>query len=78
MKLKVLKTEGEYEAALAEIEKLIDSAKPNRDRLELLVLLVHTYEDSRYPIDLSDPVEVIKFRMEQAGLKQKDLIPFID
>jgi HTH-type transcriptional regulator / antitoxin HigA len=77
MKLKVLKTEEEYETALAEIEKLMDSSRPDRDRLELLVLLVSTYEDSRYPIDLPDPIEAIKFRMEQAGLKQKDLIPFI-
>lgn len=77
MKLKVLKTEEEYETALAEIEKLMDSSKPDRDRLELLVLLVHTYEDLLYPIDLPDPIEAIKFRMEQAGLKQKDLIPFI-
>lgn len=77
MKLKVLKTEEEYETALAEIEKLMDSAKPDRDRLELLVLLVHTYEELLYPIDLPDPIEAIKFRMEQAGLKQKDLIPFI-
>jgi len=77
MKLKVLKTEEEYETALAEIEKLMDSSKPDRDRLELLVLLVHTYEELLYPIDLPDPIEAIKFRMEQAGLKQKDLIPFI-
>jgi len=77
MKIKVLKTEIEYEAALAEIEKLMDSAKPDRDRLELLILLVRTYEDAHYPIDLPDPIEAIKFRMEQMGLKQKDLIPFI-
>ncbi|MDD2734376.1 MAG: ImmA/IrrE family metallo-endopeptidase [Desulfuromonadaceae bacterium] len=72
-----MKTEEEYETALAEIEKLMDSSKPDRDRLELLVLLVHTYEELLYPIDLPDPIEAIKFRMEQAGLKQKDLIPFI-
>ncbi len=77
MKIKILKTEAEHEAALAEIEKLMDSAKPDRDRLELLILLVSTYEDMHYPIDLPDPIEAIKFRMEQAGLKQKDLIPYI-
>lgn len=77
MKLKVLKTEEEYETALAEIEKLMDSTRPDRDRLELLVLLVSTYEEARYPIDLPEPIEAIRFRMEQMGLKQKDLIPFI-
>ena len=68
MNLTILKTEPEYEAALAEIEKLMDSEGADRDRLELLVQQVCAYEDEHYPIDPPDPIEAIKFRMEQMGL----------
>ena len=68
MNLTALKTELEYEAALVEIEKLMDSADPGRDRLELLVNLVCSYEDEHYPIGPPDPIEAIKFRMEQMEL----------
>lgn len=77
MKIQVLKNEADYEAALAEIQTIMDSAQPDADRLELLVLLVRDYEDKHYPIDLPDPVEAIKFRMEQMGLTRKDLEQYI-
>ncbi|CAG0962300.1 ImmA/IrrE family metallo-endopeptidase [Geobacter sp.] len=76
---KVIKNETDYEAALARIDELMDAdpGTPEGDELELLVTLVELYEKMAHPIDLPDPVEAIKFRMEQIGLKQKDLVPFI-
>ena len=76
---KVIKTEKDYESALARINDLMDAdpGTPEGDELELLVTLVELYEKTKHPIDLPDPVEAIKFRMEQLGLKQKDLIPLI-
>ena len=79
MKPRVIKTQVQYEATLARIESIFD-AKPGTakgDELELLVLLVEAYEDSAYPIDLPDPIAALRFRMEQAGLKPKDLVPYI-
>ena len=79
MKPKVIKTEAQYEATLARIEMIFD-AKPGTakgDELELLVLLVENYEESAYPIDLPDPISALRFRMEQEGLKPKDLVPYI-
>jgi HTH-type transcriptional regulator/antitoxin HigA len=79
MKPKVIKTEAQYEATLARIERIFD-AKPGTakgDELELLVLLVEAYEDSVYPINLPDPITALRFRMEQEGLKPKDLVPYI-
>ena len=79
MGIKIIKTEKEYELALAEIEKLMD-AEPNSpevDKLEVLSLLIEKYEQEHYPIDMPDPISAIKFRMEQQGLRQKDLIPYI-
>jgi HTH-type transcriptional regulator/antitoxin HigA len=79
MKAKVIKTESEYAAALTRIEKLMD-AKPNTphgDELELLSLLVHDYEDKFFPIDKPDPLEAIRFRMEQQGLEPRDLVPLL-
>lgn len=77
MKVDVLENEADYEAALAEIETIMDSAQPDADQLELLALLVRDYEDKHYPIDLPDPVGAIKFRMEQMGLTRKDLEQYI-
>jgi HTH-type transcriptional regulator/antitoxin HigA len=76
---KVIKTEKDYKSALARINDLMDAdpGTPEGDELELLVTLVELYEKAKHPIDLPDPVEAIKFRMEQLGLKQKDLIPHI-
>lgn len=79
MKPKVIKNEEEYEIALERINELMD-AEPGTDEfdeLELLAMLVDTYENEAHPIDLPDPIEAILFRMDQAGLKQKDLVPHI-
>lgn len=79
MKPKVIKTDLEHKASLARIEAIFD-ARPGTakgDELELLLLLVDTYEEHAYPIDLPDPIAAMRFRMEQDGLKPKDLIPFI-
>ena len=79
MKPKIIKTEAEYHATLARIEKIFDArpGTPKGDELELLLLLVETYEDKAYPIDPPDPIAALRFRMEQEGLKPKDLIPYI-
>ena len=78
MKPKIIKTEKQYHEALARVEALMD-AKPGSSReeeLELWSLLVEQYEAAHFPIELPDPVEAIKFRMEQEGLQQKDLVKF--
>jgi HTH-type transcriptional regulator/antitoxin HigA len=76
---KVIKTELDYNSALARIDELMDAMPdtPEFDELELLSTLVEIYEDKNYPIDMPDPVNAIKFRMEQFGLNQQDLVPFI-
>jgi HTH-type transcriptional regulator/antitoxin HigA len=78
---KVIKTEAEYEQALKEAETLIEldpkSGTEDGDRLELLTLLISNYEESHFPLPLPDPIEAIKFRMEQQGLAPKDIIPYI-
>jgi HTH-type transcriptional regulator / antitoxin HigA len=79
MKPRAIHTEEEHRQALARIDQLMD-AKPgtdDADELDLWVTLVSVYEDQHYPIDPPDPIEALKFRMEQQGLRQKDLIPYI-
>jgi HTH-type transcriptional regulator / antitoxin HigA len=79
MKAKVIKNEAEHTEALARIEEIFDAkpGTPEGDELELLTLLVDRFEREVYPIELPDPVAAIKFRMEQQGLKAKDLAPYI-
>lgn len=79
MKPKVIKTEYDYEMALAHLETLMDAAPgtPQEDELELFSILVENYEREHFPIGLPDPVEAIKFRMEQQGLSRKDLEKYI-
>jgi HTH-type transcriptional regulator/antitoxin HigA len=75
MTIKPIKTERDYRKALKEIEGLWD-AKPNTpkgDRLDVVVTLVEAYEQRHYKIQPPDPIEAIKFRMEQLGLKPSDL-----
>jgi len=79
MNPKVIRTEDDYEKALARIDALMD-AKASTDQgeeLDLWVTLVQLYEDKVHPIPLPDPIEAIKFRMDQSGLKQKDLVPYM-
>jgi HTH-type transcriptional regulator/antitoxin HigA len=79
MQPRLIKTEADHAAALARIEELFAAAPgtPEGDELDLLVTLVELYEEKAYPIDLPDPIAAIRFRMEQKGLKAKDLIPYI-
>jgi HTH-type transcriptional regulator / antitoxin HigA len=75
MEWKVIKTEKEYQKALKRLAVIFDARKNSKegDELELLSLLIDNYEKVEHRIDLPDPVEAIKFRMEQLGYKQKDL-----
>ena len=73
--VKPIRTEAAYEAALAEIGRLWGAklGTPRGDRLDVLATLVDAYESEHHPIDPPDPIEAIKFRMEQQGLTRKDL-----
>lgn len=75
MNIKPIKTKKDYEQAMLRLENLFDAKKgtPKGDELEILSLLIEKYEDEKFPIDLPDPIEAIKFRMEQSGLTQTDL-----
>lgn len=77
--LKPVRSEGDYEAALAAVERLwgAKSGTPDGDRLDILATLIDGYEAAHDPMDPPDPVEAIKFRMEQQGLTRKDLEPMI-
>jgi HTH-type transcriptional regulator/antitoxin HigA len=77
--LKPIRSETDYEAALAEAERLwgAKSGTPDGDRLDVLATLIDAYEAEHYLIDPPDPIEAIKFRMEQQGLTRKDLEPII-
>lgn len=79
MEIRPIKTEADYEATLKEIESLMsaDADTPKGDKLDVLVTLVEAYEREHYPIGFPDPVEAIKFRMEQQGLSVEDLVPVI-
>jgi HTH-type transcriptional regulator / antitoxin HigA len=79
MELRPIRTEADYEAALAEIECLFDAAPatPEGDRLDVMVTLVEAYEAQHYPIPEPDPVEAIKYTMESRGLSRSDLEPYI-
>lgn len=79
MEIKPIKSEADYEAALAEIEALMDVAddSPEGDRLGILVTLVDAWETLHYPIDDPDPIQAIVHRMEALGLERKDLEPLI-
>jgi len=79
MNIRPIKTEDDYTNTLSTIESLMD-AKPNTpqmDELEVLTTLVEAYEEQHYKIEAPDPIEAIKFRMEQEGLKQKDLVAIV-
>lgn len=81
MDIRPIHTEDDYKSALRELSAYFDNepvpGTPDGDRFEILLTLVEVYEAKHYPIDLPDPVEAIKFRMEQAGLSPKDLVPAI-
>lgn len=79
MDIKPIKTDADYRAALKEVESLM-TAEPNTpegEKLDILATLIEAYECKHFPLDLPDPVEAIKFEMEQKGLTVKDLEPMI-
>lgn len=75
MTLKLIKTKKDYQNALTRLEKIFDAKAGTieGDELEVLTLLIDKYEQTRYPIDFPDPIEAIKFRLEQLGYSQSDL-----
>jgi HTH-type transcriptional regulator/antitoxin HigA len=79
MNIRPIKTKADYRAALKEVEALMTAERdtPEGERLDVLVTLVEAYENRHYPLDLPDPVEAIRFRMEQKGMTPKDLVPMI-
>ena len=81
MDIQPIHTEADYQAALKIVSMLVDQdpelGTPEADRLEIVGILVVAYEAKHYPIAPPDPIEAIKFRMEQQGLKPKDLEPMI-
>lgn len=79
MNIKPIKTKVDYRAALKEIETLMTAraGSPDGERLDILATLVEAYEKRHFHFDLPDPVEAIKFRMEQMALTPKDLVPMI-
>ena len=75
MNIHPIKSENDYEEALVEVEKLWGSEEGTEagDKLDILLVLVEDYEDKHYAIDPPDPIEAIKFKMEQMNLTRKDL-----
>jgi HTH-type transcriptional regulator / antitoxin HigA len=75
MRIKPIKTINDYEKALERLEDIFDAKMGTKqgDELEILTILIEKYEKENYPIEMPDPIEAIKFRMEQLGMKQKDL-----
>ena len=79
MEIKPIKTEGDYQATLAEIERLFDAEPdtPAGDRLDVLTTLVEAYEQKHYAIPSPDPVEAIKYWMESRGVTRRELEPLL-
>ena len=79
MEIKPIRTKEDHKRAVKEIERLWGSPQGSKDgdKLEVLVTLVSAYDDEHYPIDPPDPVDAIRFRMEQMRLKRSDLEPLL-
>jgi HTH-type transcriptional regulator/antitoxin HigA len=81
MDIHPIRTEDDYRATMREISVFFDNEPepdtPEGDRFDILLTLAEAYEAKHFPVDLPDPVEAIKFRMEQGGLTPKDLEPMI-
>ena len=79
MDIKPIRTEADYQAALEEIERLMDAEPetPDGDRLDVLATLVEAWEEKHFPIEEPDPIEAIQHRMEALGMSRKDLEPMI-
>ncbi|MDQ6967970.1 MAG: hypothetical protein Q9M14_04730 [Mariprofundaceae bacterium] len=79
MNIKPIKTDTDYRTALKEIESLMmaKADSPEGEKLDVLTTLIEVYEGKHYPIDMPDPIEAIKFEMEQQELSVNDLVPMI-
>jgi HTH-type transcriptional regulator / antitoxin HigA len=79
MKLKVIKNKTDYQRALKRLEKIFDAAVNTAvgDEAEMLTILIDTYENEHYPIETPDPIEAIKFRMDQMNLSRTDIAKII-
>lgn len=79
MEIKPIKTKADHRAALKDVEGLMSAGKgtPDGERLDVLVTLIEAYERKHFPMALPDPIEAIRFCMEQKGLVAKDLVPMI-
>jgi len=81
MDIRPIRSDDDYKTALAAVSDLIDRDpapdSPDGERLEVLGLLVHAWEEQHYPIDPPDPIDAIQFRMDQSGLTVDDLAPYI-
>lgn len=79
MNIKPIRNDADLQQALRQLESVFQAqtGTPEADEMEILVTLIETYEQKYFPISAADPVEAIKIRMEQQGLTQKDLEPFI-
>lgn len=79
MEIAPIKTQRDYRRVLKEIEGLMAAKRksPEGDRLDVLVTLVEAWERKQFPLDLPDPIEAIKYHMDQSGLQPRDLVPFI-
>ena len=75
MKITPIRNEQDYQNALARLEVIFDAKRGTEegDELEIVSILIDNYENKHFPIGMPDPIEAIKFRMEQMGMKQKDL-----
>lgn len=78
MNISPIRNEVDYQSALARLDHIFDAKRGTKegDELEILSILIDRYENENFPIDMSDPIEAILFRMEQLGMEQKDLYHF--
>ncbi|WP_455285946.1 helix-turn-helix domain-containing protein [Cupriavidus necator] len=81
MDIRPIHTEDDYKAALAAVSALVDMdparGTPEGDQLEVMATLIDRYEANHFPVELPDPIEAIRFRMEQGGLTARDMEPYI-
>lgn len=79
MNISPIKNEADYQNALERLEVIFDAKRGSQegDELEILAILIDNYENENFPIEMPDPISAIKFRMEQMGMKQKDLVEMV-
>ena len=79
MRIKPIRNKEDYQNALERLEVIFDAKRGTEegDELEILAMVIDNYENENFPIEMPDPIAAIKFRMEQMGLKQKDLVKMI-